>query len=105
MGIFHNRKANFSMHFASLRARGLLITVALVIAAVALLYRVRSNHCVLYYYGSAPSEVPQGTAFVVLNPLRNRADEVVAERLIRDLRTERCDEILRKQVMGEPRLA
>jgi len=38
--------------------------------------------------------VPQGHAFAIMNPFRNRRSEEVAEKLIVDLRTSRCEQIL-----------
>lgn len=66
------------------------------------LYFNRSTHCVLYYYGASPEKVPQGRAIALLNPLRNRQDEANAERLIRDLRTGKCDEISRERLGADP---
>ena len=63
-----------------------------------LLYLGRSTHCVLYYHGASPAEVPQGTAAAILNPLRNRKDERNAEWLIRDLRTDRCEAITHERL-------
>lgn len=48
----------------------------------------------LYHYGAAP-EVPQGRSFVLMNPFRNRRPEEVAAELMSDLRTSRCEQILR----------
>jgi len=48
----------------------------------------------LYHYGAAP-EVPQGRSFTVMNPFRNRRPEEVAEELMSDLRTSRCEQTLR----------
>src|ERR671927_318549 len=90
------------MYFNNLRAQLLLILAALVITALAILYQLRSTHCVLYYYGAAPEEVPQGTAVAVLNPLRNRKDERNAEWLIRDLRTDKCQEVSRERLRADP---
>jgi len=83
------------------RLRALLILGALVIGTLAVVYYVRANHCVLYYYGAAPEEVPQGTAIAVLNPLRNRTDERNAEWLIRDLRTAKCEQVSR-ELLADP---
>ncbi len=75
---------------------------ALVLAAFFGIYLTRSTRCVLYYYGAPPGEVPQGTAMVLLNPLRNRKDEANAERLIRDLRTNKCEEIANDRLGADP---
>jgi hypothetical protein len=83
------------------RARLVLVLGALTIGALCLLYLKRTNRCVLYYYGTEPDEVPQGTAIAVLNPLRNRKDERNAEWLIRDLRTAKCEEVSR-ELLADP---
>jgi hypothetical protein len=41
-------------------------------------------------------EVPQGRTFSVFNPFRDRTSEHTAERLIHDLRTDKCDQIVRE---------
>jgi hypothetical protein len=84
--------------------RSRLLSVALVLALATFcgLYFNRSTHCVLYYYGASPEEVPQGTAFALLNPLRNRKDEADAEWLIRDLRTDKCEDISRERLGTDP---
>ena len=82
-----------------------LLIVALGAMAVATfcgLYFDRSTHCVLYYYGASPEEVPQGTAVALLNPLRNRKDEANAEWLIRDLRTDKCEQVSRESLGTDP---
>lgn len=90
------------MPVSKIQLRFLLISLALVIAVVtAALYRVRSSHCVLYYFGAAPEEVPQGTAIAILNPLRNRGDENNAGWVIRDLRTAKCEQVSR-ELHGDP---
>jgi len=63
------------------------------------LYAKRFEHPVLCYYGASP-EVPQGTAIPILNPFRDRKDEVNAEWLIRDLRTEKCKQIVSEMQLG-----
>jgi len=78
------------------------IIAAVVIFVSAVLYLIRPNHCVLFYYGASPQDVPQGTAIAVLNPLRNRKDERNAEWLIRDLRTNQCERISRERLNADP---
>ena len=46
----------------------------------------------LFHHGSP--EVPGGFAFAIMNPFRNRLPETIAERLMSDLHTRRCEEIL-----------
>jgi len=90
------------MPYSKHRYRVLFVALGvLVLAAFCALYFNRSTHCVLYYYGASP-EVPQGTAIALLNPLRNRKDEANAERLIRDLRTDECEEISRERLGTDP---
>jgi hypothetical protein len=85
--------SNRFMHLHKFHKRLLLTLFVLALAAFAVLYLVRSDHCVLYYYGAAPEEVPQGTAIAFLNPLRNRGDEKTAEWAIRYLRTDKCEQV------------
>ena len=59
-----------------------------------LIAAARSNRPVLYHYGASP-EVPQGRSFTIMNPFRNRRPEEVANELMADLRTSRCEQILR----------
>jgi hypothetical protein len=40
-------------------------------------------------------EVPGGRAFAIMNPFRNQRPEEVADELMSDLRTGRCEQILR----------
>ena len=67
------------------------------------LYLIRANHCVLYFYGASPTDVLQGRAIAILNPLRNRKDEANAEWLIRDLRTDKCDGIAGEMQVTNPK--
>ena len=46
----------------------------------------------LFQHGTP--EVPQGRAFAIMNPFRNRRAEEVAGELMADLRTSRCEKIL-----------
>jgi hypothetical protein len=85
------------------RHRFLLVVLGVsVLATPGALYLNRSNRPVLYYYGASPEEVPQGRAIAILNPLRNRKDEANAEWLIRDLRTEKCEQISRERLGAGP---
>ena len=67
------------------------------------LYSHRIDRPILYYYGAAP-EAPQGSAFAILNPFRDRSDEANAERLIRDLRTNNCEQIVRVRLEADPEI-
>jgi hypothetical protein len=60
---------------------------------VFLLVAARSNRPMLFQHGNP--EVPQGHAFAIMNPFRNRGPEEAAEELMSDLRTSRCEQILR----------
>lgn len=80
----------------------LLIIVGIALLGLLVLYKVRSHHPVLYYYGAAAEEVPQGTAIAIFNPLRNRKDERIAEWLIRDLRTDKCEQISSGRLKVDP---
>jgi hypothetical protein len=59
-----------------------------------LLYATRAKNVVLFAHGTP--EVPQGRMFSVFNPFRDRTSEHTAERLIHDLRTGKCDQIVRE---------
>jgi hypothetical protein len=80
----------------------LSILATLLVLAAYVCYVQRSNHPTLYYYGAAP-EVPDGTAIPVLNPFRSRKDEVNAEKLIQDLRTEKCEQIAAYRLRTDPK--
>jgi hypothetical protein len=60
--------------------------------ASGLLYSIRCNHPMLFQHGNP--EVAPSRAFVVMNPFRYRRPEEVAEQLISDLQTNRCESIL-----------
>jgi hypothetical protein len=97
------RSTEAPMSYSKHRYRVLFVALGgLVLAAFGALYFSRSTHCVLYYYGASPGEVPQGIAIALLNPLRNRKDEANAEWLIRDLRTGKCEEISRQRLGTDP---
>ena len=84
------------------RPRFLIATAAAVLLIGSLLlYSRRRDRPVLYYYGASP-EVAQGTAIAILNPFRDRKDERNAEWLIRDLRTNKCEQIVRDRLSSNP---
>ena len=56
----------------------------------------------LFQHGTP--EVPQGHAFAIMNPFRNRRPEQVAKELISDLHTNRCEQILHDLHSEDPRL-
>jgi len=58
-----------------------------------LLYASRTKNVVLFSHGTP--EVPQGRMLAVFNPFRDRASERTAERLIDDLRSDKCGQIVR----------
>jgi hypothetical protein len=68
----------------------------------ALIWAARSNRLMLYQHGTP--EVSQGRAFAIMNPFRNRRAEQVAEELMSDLRTSRCEQILRDLHSEDPRI-
>lgn len=73
-------------------------TAALIIALV---FLDRSPRLMLIQHGTP--EVPGGHAFAIMNPFRNRRPEQVAEELISDLHTSRCEQILRDLHSEDPR--
>ncbi len=77
----------------------LFLTVALIMALV---FLDRSPRLMLIQHGTP--EVPGGHAFAIMNPFRNRRPEQVAEELISDLHTSRCEQILRGLHSEDPRL-
>jgi protein-S-isoprenylcysteine O-methyltransferase Ste14 len=52
----------------------------------------RRDRAMLFQHGTP--EVPGGRAFAIMNPFRNQIAEHTAERLIRDLRTPGCEQIV-----------
>jgi hypothetical protein len=68
------------------------VTLAALIGTL-LLVAARNNRPMLFQHGTP--EVPQNHAFAIMNPFRNRGPEEVAEVLMSDLRTSRCEQILR----------
>ena len=92
------------MHFrvGTWRLRFVVAGAAVVIfIALFFPYSWRFDRPVLYYYG-ASAEVPRGTAIAILNPFRNRKDEANAEGLIRDLKTGKCEQIVRERLSSDP---
>jgi len=77
----------------------LLLLAAAVLAFVLL---ARTPRLMLFQHGTP--EVPGGHAFAIMNPLRNRRPEHVAEQLISDLHTSRCQGILHELHSEDPRL-
>src|SRR6185503_1254088 len=82
------------MPFMKSAALRFLIVFVILLALIgcALIWAARSHRPMLYQHGTP--EVPQGHAFAIMNPFRNRRSEEVAEKLIVDLRTSRCEQIL-----------
>jgi len=77
----------------------LLVTAAFILA---LIFVARSPRLMLFQHGTP--EVPQGYAFAIMNPFRNRRPEQVAKELISDLHTNRCEQILHDLHSEDPRL-
>jgi hypothetical protein len=73
-------------------AYGVLAAAALLTGGF-LLYASRTTEVVLFSHGTP--EVPSGRMFVVFNPFRDRTSEHTAERLIDDLRGDKCEQIVR----------
>jgi protein-S-isoprenylcysteine O-methyltransferase Ste14 len=64
-----------------------IVTSGFLIFAIA-----RQNQPMLFQHGTL--EVPESTAFAIMNPFRSHVSEQTAERLIRDLRTSECEHIV-----------
>jgi hypothetical protein len=71
----------------------LIATFLLSTVASARWYGSRLTHIVLYSHGTP--EVPQGRMFTIFNPFRDRTSEHTAERLIRDLKSDQCEHVVR----------
>ncbi len=78
---------------------GLAVAIVILIV-ISLLYASTRHEAMLFYYGAAV-EVPDGTALAIMNPFRDKASEQTAARLIRDLKTSRCQTIVR-DFNGDP---
>jgi hypothetical protein len=74
----------------------------LAVVCSALIWAARSKRLMLYQHGTP--EVPQGHAFAIMNPFRDRRPEEVAEALMSDLLTSRCEQILRDLHSEDPRI-
>jgi hypothetical protein len=84
--------------------RSFLVVFVIFVAVIgsAVVWAARSHRLILYQHGNP--EVPQGHAFAIMNPFRNRRAEEVAEELMSDLRTSRCEQILRELHSEDPRV-
>ena len=73
----------------------LIAIVAGTLAAIGCsrLYAHRATDVVIFSHGTP--EVPQGRMFTIFNPFRDRTSEHTAERLIADLRSSRCADVVR----------
>ena len=69
------------------------LAAAVLVTGGFLFYASRTPDVVLFSHGTP--EVPQGRMFTIFNPFRNRESERVAERFIKDLRSDNCPKILR----------
>ncbi len=99
--VFLTRRMTFSSRHRVLRTF-LVAMGAIACVASFLVYNNRVEHPVLYYYGASP-EVPGGTAIPILNPFRNRKDEGNAEWLIRDLRSNKCEQVVSERLRADPK--
>jgi len=77
------------------RVRALWIGTAVLAGLVgaALVFATKTSRVMLFQHGTP--EVPGNRAFAIMNPFRYRRPEEVAVELMADLRTSRCDQILR----------
>jgi hypothetical protein len=77
-----------------------IILAALI--ASGLLFAFRTTRPMILQHG-AP-EAAGGRAFAIMNPFRNRRPEEVAEELLSDLHTSRCEQILHDLHSDDPRI-
>lgn len=63
-----------------------------ILLAIGLVWASKKDSPMLFHHGTP--EVLGGFAFAIMNPFRNRLPETIAERLMSDLHTSRCEEIL-----------
>jgi hypothetical protein len=82
------------MNRTSVRVLFVSTAIFVVLLGIGLLAAARSERVMLFQHGTP--ELPEGHAFAIMNPFRNRRPEEVAEQLISDLRTGRCEQILRE---------
>jgi hypothetical protein len=80
-------------------SRFLLGSILGVAVIVCLLYGYRFDHPIIFCYG-APLEHSGGRVISVLNPLRDRKDEILAENAIRDLGSPQCEQLVRERLAG-----
>jgi len=66
--------------------------IGLIIVSVLYLFITRNSRPVLFRYGKHASA--EENAFVVQNPFRERAPEDEAEKLLRDLKAGKCEQVL-----------
>ena len=81
------------MNKTPVRAFFVFAAVLAILLATALVFAARRNRVMLFHHGTP--EVPQGHAFAIMSPFRDRSPEDIAEELMSDLRTNRCEQILR----------
>jgi len=83
-----------------MRAKGATaIIIAGFLAVGSLLLYASKTRVVLFAHGTP--EVPQGRMWVIFNPFRDRTSEHTAQRLMDDLRTEKCERIVREFEVGD----
>jgi hypothetical protein len=75
-----------------------LATAGFIIAVVL----AKSPRLMLIQHGTP--EAPGGYAFAIMNPFRNRRPEQIAEQLISDLHSSRCEQVLHDLHSEDPRL-
>jgi len=85
-----------------LHSRTVYFVVVVRCSRLAFVLLARTPRLMLFQHGTP--EVPGGHAFAIMNPLRNRRPEHVAEQLISDLHTSRCQGILHELHSEDPRL-
>ena len=69
-----------------------IVVVGLIVVSILYLFITRNSRPVLLRFGNQTTA--EGSGFVVQNPFRERAPEDEAEKLLRDLKGGKCEQVL-----------
>jgi hypothetical protein len=84
--LLYNRKAMKVKIIAS-------AVLGLIVVALLYLFITRNSRPVLFHYGSPTA--PEGSAFLVQNPFRERGPEDEAVKILQDLKNGNCEQVLK----------